>query len=144
MSNTLEGFFASDFVQADDPPVTSSDLAFVNNPPLTLAFGERDLGDGSVRTVHAFSMPSDKSTLEVWKAYVANQSASAVTGLSLVVRDDVNDSVIHSTSSAQIQEGSSSALSSGGSADTRVVVNAKNESGGALTNPSGLVAIRLV
>lgn len=132
MSDTLNGFFASDFGK-------------VHNPPLTLGFGERDLGSATTRTVYGFSMPSDKSTVEVWKSYVAGQNGSAVSGLSLVVRDADNNNVIHSETSAQLQEGVNSPLSTGGSSGTRVLVEAKNEGGNAsLTTPSGLVALRLV
>lgn len=131
MGDTLQGFFASDFGK-------------VNNPPLTFQFGERNLNSATTRVIQAFSMPSNRSSVEVWKSYVADQNGSAVSGLSLVVRDDVNSSVIHSETSAQLQEGVDSPLSSGGSAATRVILEAKNEAGTNLTAPNGMVALRLV
>lgn len=132
MSDTLQGFFASDFGK-------------ISNPPITIQFGERDLGSGTTRTIQQFSMPTNKSAVEIWKSYVADNSGDPVSGLSLLVRDEANNAVIFSESSAQMNEGieSSSPVASG-SAGGKVSVQAKNESGSSLTTPNGLVALRLV
>lgn len=128
---TLNGYFASDFEKSDNPTVTiqqrlASALSSV----------------GTRRTLAGFSLPSDKGTVEVKKAYVADLGGSAISNFSLLVRDDTNGNVIHSETSATLQEGNP--LSSGGSSGTTVTVEFKNDKTNSdVFAANGMVALSL-
>lgn len=136
--NTLDGQVPGDFGKVASPP-----MAFTRQA--------QNLNSATTHVAHIFSMPSGKDRVIVRAAWVANAQGNAVSGLSLVLRDDVNSVVIHSETSAKMQTGDvdSPVADQYISQDTRVALVMKNESGQNLTGrtpssgeaPSGMMVV---
>lgn len=121
--NTLEGYAAAEFGK-------------VTTPPIPLYRDARNLNSNTTHVVYRFSMPSGFGRINVRNAYVADGQGDAISGLSLVLLDEDNSTVIHSETSAQMQYGGavdSPLASAGVSAGTQVGLLIKNESGTDLT-----------
>lgn len=137
--NTLEGYAAAEFGK-------------VANPVFNLRRPTHNLNSNTTQVGQRFSMPSGYGRINVRSAYVADGQGDAISGLSLILKDEDNDTVIHSETSAQVQTGGavdSPLATAGVSAGTKVGLLIKNESGANLTGrgeaggqaPSGQMVI---
>lgn len=131
--NTLQGYVPGDFGRVESPPMTLK-------AEVSLATAD------TTYVVHQFSMPANRTHINVRAAYVENGDGDSQTGLSLVLRDAINSRVVHSETSARMQMGDSTEplAQLGVSASTRVQLELKNETGANLSNrPEGMMVIDL-